>query len=195
MTVEINLLEQRERKNLRPSIILGGFILIILMMGAYFYHQHHQLKAKTQHVEEQIAEVMAEQDKLAEAETGNVEASREDLTTRLAHLEDAVIPALPLLESFVASLPERGFFDAYRFEEPGTVEVVVRFDMMQEAAAYASRLKDKPFVQSVEVSRVTTDDVPSAEVPSSDYLPRYIAEYQVRFDPDDVKEVGAKNDA
>ncbi|MCA0982600.1 hypothetical protein LCL89_00910 [Halobacillus yeomjeoni] len=181
MTVEINLLEQREKRNVLPLLILAMTGLIIIISLITISLQKNSLETKVVELESEIESLQIQQATIQQSSEGNDASSREKLQASLNDLEDTIIPSLPIVERLVSLLPERGFFESFVLTGSEEVSIDVRFDTMQEVAKYTKALQQQDFITKVELNNVSTNTVDTTE-DIYDYRPRYIADYFLILD-------------
>ncbi|MFD1018912.1 hypothetical protein [Thalassobacillus hwangdonensis] len=181
MLVEVNLLEQKEQRNMLPLLIGGVFLILALIVFAYFVTQSKQLEAEVAETEAEIAALQSRQTENEQTPVDDVITKRMELVKATSQLEASWISATPVIDRLIALLPERGFFQSFTLVDNGQVNLVVRFDTMQEVAAYTSRLEEESYIHGVEVNHVTAEEVDGSE-DVYDYMPRYISEIYLSVD-------------
>ncbi|MYL72192.1 hypothetical protein GLW00_15205 [Halobacillus litoralis] len=177
MIVEINLLEQKEKRNILPYIAVAFFALLLFIMAIVFHAQKTTLVNESSRLDEQILQVQREQENLAGPSEGDG-TEREQLKSSLQELKSTVVPTGPVVEGLVSLLPERGFFESFALTSASEVNVNVRFDTIQDAAKYTHTLLQQSFISDVKLAGVETDVVDDTE-DLYDYQPRYIASYYI----------------
>lgn len=177
MVVEINLLEQKEKRNILPYLVVAFFALLLLVLSIVFNAQKSNLVEESSRLDEQISQVKVEQESFATT-SGGEGTEREQLNNSLEQLKGTVVPAIPVVEGLVSLLPERGFFESFALTGTSEITVNVRFDTIQEAAKYTNTLLQQSFISDVELAGVDTDVVDDTE-DLYDYQPRYIASYYI----------------
>lgn len=177
MVVEINLLEQKEKRNILPYLVVAFFALLLLVLSIVFNAQKSNLVEESSRLDEQISQVKVEQESFATT-SGGEGTEREQLNNSLEQLKGTVVPVIPVVEGLVSLLPERGFFESFALTGTSEITVNVRFDTIQEAAKYTNTLLQKSFISDVELAGVDTDVVDDTE-DLYDYQPRYIASYYI----------------
>ncbi|MBN9653834.1 hypothetical protein J0K78_06115 [Halobacillus sp. GSS1] len=176
MIVEINLLEQKEKRNILPYIAVAFFALLLFIMAIVFHAQKTTLVNESSRLDEQILQVQREQENFAGTSEGGTE--REQLKSSLHELKSTVVPTVPVVEGLVSLLPERGFFESFALTSASEVNVNVRFDTIQDVAKYTHTLLQQSFISDVELAGVETDVVDDTE-DLYDYQPRYVASYYI----------------
>ncbi|MGP4061561.1 hypothetical protein [Halobacillus sp. H74] len=175
MVVEINLLEQKEKRNILPFIILGFFVLVSLIIVVTLGFQRSQLVAQTEAKEERIQQIQQDQEKFTQP-VDNEGTERDQLKDSLDQLKATIVPTIPFVERLVSLLPERGFFESFTLTGASEVTVVARFDTIQQAAKFTNTLNQESVILNVELASVETSVVDETE-DLYDYQPRYIASY------------------
>ncbi|SDP00137.1 hypothetical protein [Halobacillus aidingensis] len=177
MVVEINLLEQKEKRNILPYLVVAFFALLLLVLSIVFNAQKSNLVEESSRLDEQISQVKVEQESIATT-SGGEGTEREQLNNSLEQLKGTVVPVIPVVEGLVSLLPERGFFESFALTGTSEITVNVRFDTIQEAAKYTNTLLQQSFISDVELAGVDTYVVDDTE-DLYDYQPRYIASYYI----------------
>lgn len=177
MIVEINLLEQKEKRNILPYIAVAFFALLLFIMAIVFHAQKTTLVNESSRLDEQILQVQREQENLAGPSEGDG-TEREQLKSSLQELKSTIVPTVPVVEGLVSLLPERGFFESFALTSASEVNVNVRFDTIQDVAKYTNTLLQQSFISDVELAGVETDVVDDTE-DLYDYQPRYVASYYI----------------
>ncbi|REJ10731.1 hypothetical protein [Halobacillus trueperi] len=177
MGVEINLLEQKEKRNILPYLVVAFFALLLLVLSIVFNAQKSNLVEESSRLDEQISQVQVEQESFATT-SGEEGTEREQLKNSLEQLRGTVVPTIPVVEGLVSLLPDRGFFESFALTGTSEITVNVRFDTIQEAAKYTNTLLQQSFISDVELAGVDTDVVDDTE-DLYDYQPRYIASYYI----------------
>ncbi|MEC3882645.1 hypothetical protein VKA52_02760 [Halobacillus sp. HZG1] len=177
MIVEINLLEQKEKRNILPYIAVAFFALLLFIMAIVFHAQKTTLVNESSRLDEQILQVQREQENLAGPSEGDG-TEREQLKSSLQELKSTIVPTVPVVEGLVSLLPERGFFESFALTSASEVNVNVRFDTIQDVAKYTHTLLQQSFISDVELAGVETDVVDDTE-DLYDYQPRYVASYYI----------------
>lgn len=190
MVVEINLLEQKEKRNILPYIVVVFFSLLLLVIAIFFSVQRSQLSQQSEVLDQQIEQLQAEQESYS-TPTGGEATDREGLRNSLDQLKGTVVPTIPVVEGLVSLLPERGFFESFSLTGTSEVTFNVRFDTIQEAAKYTNTLHQQPFIADVELAGVETDVVDETE-DLYDFQPRYIASYYIVLEETTLASKGAQ---
>ena len=158
MLVEINLLTEKEKKDVTKWLIAGiiVFLLAASFLALKFYGDHLETEAELIHSEKQtITEQIIE---LQEAEQEPTISYFELLNTTTTKLEHHVIPASKLLAEVVRLLPEHGYFLTFDFAQPDEIYFNARFSQFAEVAAYTYALNESPYVWNVTLYNITTND-------------------------------------
>lgn len=178
MIVEINLLEEKEKRNIVPFLIglVGIFLLLITFVTVSV--QQQALKEQQQSIQQELQRIKKEQASYQAILQDETQAARHNLQETVGQVNQAIFPSVPLLERMIALLPDRGYFERYTYTEENNLELIVRFDSLQEVAAYTSELLQKEYIDQVELNNITTEQL-SEQFDPLEYRPRYIAEYQL----------------
>lgn len=189
MVVEINLLEQKDKRNILPYLIIGLFAVCLLFVFIFFTTERSQLGKESEAIQQEVEQVQSRQELLHQSSGGG--SSREKLAQSVEELQSTMTPALPIIRELVSLLPARGFFETFTLTSSSEVSLVVRFDTMQEVAQFTNTLDQQEFVQRADLSSVEAEVVDDTEDPF-DYEPRHIANYFVTLDESYLKAEGVK---
>ncbi|RDY66069.1 hypothetical protein DXT76_21285, partial [Halobacillus trueperi] len=97
MVVEINLLEQKEKRNILPYLVVAFFALLLLVLSIVFNAQKSNLVEESSRLDEQISQVKVEQESFATT-SGGEGTEREQLNNSLEQLKGTVVPVIPVVE-------------------------------------------------------------------------------------------------
>lgn len=194
MIVEINLLEEKEKRNIVPFIIafIGIFLLAASMIAISL--QKSSLVAKQDEIQSDIQRVTQEQAEYQAILRDETQADRQKLQTAVEQVEQSIFPSVSLLERMVALLPERGYFERYIYTRDNNLQIVVRFDSLQEVAAYTNTLLEEDGIENVELGNITTEQI-NEQYDPLEYRPRYIANYEVDIDEEKWTEEVEQNES
>lgn len=181
MIVEINLLEEKEKRNIVPFMI--AFIGIILLLATVIVIglQKQSLEAKQENIQQEIHGVQKKQSEYQAVLRDETQSDRKQLQQAVEQVEESVFPSVSLLERMISLLPERGYFERYIYTKNNNLQLVVRFDSLQEVAAYTNTLLQEESIQNVELGNITTEQL-NEQYDPLEYRPRYIANYEVDID-------------
>ncbi|MCA0969930.1 hypothetical protein LCM20_04965 [Halobacillus litoralis] len=178
MVIDINLLEEKEQSNRLPVLIIGAGVILLCLVLAVFYWQKRDLTQEQQLLNEEIQSIQAEQAEFQQTAVDAEQEQRQQLAEAVDRMENRVFPTVALVEKMIALLPERGYFQSYSFEDSGVMDIQVRFDSLQEVAAYTNTLSERNYIGTVEVGNILTEEVDES-LNQFEYRPRYIANYTV----------------
>ncbi|WP_226583389.1 PilN domain-containing protein [Halobacillus litoralis] len=180
MGIEINLLEEKEKRNVLPPLILTLFVVLFLITFAFFTIQKSKLAGEAKALENQVEKVKTQQERY-NLSAGSDRTSRDQLKMSLDQLKGTIVPVVPVIRDFVSLLPARGFFESFVLSGRDEVTILVRFDTMQEAAEYTRALQQQPFIEQVNLEAVEAEVIDETE-DLYDYQPRYLASYYLKLD-------------
>ncbi len=181
MIVEINLLEEKEKRNIVPFMIAVTAIFLLLATIIAIGLQKQSLEAKKENIQQEIQSVQKEQAEYQAILQDETQSDRQQLQQAVEQVEGSIFPSVSLLERMTSLLPERGYFERYIYTKNNDLQLVVRFDSLQEVAAYTNTLLQEESIQNVELSNITTEQI-NEQYDPLEYRPRYIANYEVDID-------------
>lgn len=195
MLVEINLLPEKETKN-KSLLFLFIFFIVLVLIGSYlFYTLNSVYERQLSTIDQQIQSTVA----LIEKTQENISAMEELNTAK--KLEEAVLWAnayplkvVPIIQKLTGLLPERGFLQTFNYEDIGVIKVTIQFDTPREGAYYLDSLLQMNGVKSVQLKSIHAEtgflnqQERSRSLINENYLPRYIAEYEIQLNIDVLKE-------
>ncbi|WP_078555368.1 hypothetical protein [Bacillus alkalicellulosilyticus] len=192
MLLEVNLLPEKEKRDMTNLLIIGIVAFVIIAMLLTFRFMHDDLTTDVRTMEQEIMEVKILS---AEIQSSQVVSEVDRLTTTLETLENHVIPASTLLDYLVALLPERGFFLNFDYQLSGEVNFDASFDQIEQIAAYNQVLTISPIVRDVVISNISADALMDEEtIEESEFLPRYVASFKLMINSPEVKKLGQGED-
>lgn len=190
MLVEINLLPQKEAKN--KSLLLLAIIAVILLLsgGFFLFWLNYTTEKQLTFLEQQISTaeqlITIEQDKLIVYDSSN---SAVELERTVEWAKDYPLKTVPLLQKLTALLPERGFVQAFSYDEQGLVDVTIQFESNREAAFYLNTLLEADWVDEANLTRLvavtqfydktTEQETNDNHLKNEKYVPRYVGEYEI----------------
>lgn len=195
MLVEINLLPKKEQKNIANYLIASIILLILVVGGLFLFVQLESTKGKLNSLQNQLETTKAlrtiEEEKLEKFETSS---SVNDLERTIQFTEELQVKTVPLVRQITELLPERGFLQNLSYLYDGSVTITVQFDTSREAAYYLKALTEtNTFSEASLLSLSTLSTFSQAEItertelPNQDYMPRYIAQYQLMINKEVIK--------
>ncbi|ADU31340.1 PilN domain-containing protein [Evansella cellulosilytica] len=189
MTIEINLLPKKPKKNYMLITVIGityGVAMVILIAGIFYYQalQREQafLRANIQTVQ-QLQEIASLQE-LAMPETQQLEKT-------VSYLEEGYVSSVLVLDQFIAQLPEGGQFLNYQYNEGGTVQITAQFSSQNETASYLHHLNRLPFVNNVMINDVRAEGATGTDGETG--TERFVASYSIAFQEEQAKLLDESN--
>ena len=185
MLIDINLLPEKETKSRGFLYLLLIITLIMTFSIVYLLFQTHTNEKKLESIQSQIQTKRQYRLSLEESlKTFDSSTASKTLDKAVSWAEDYPITTVPVLDHLVALLPERGFFRSFSYTEDGVISLQVQFDTSNEAAYYLSKLEDSKWVADSTISEIKTEAINTDSKDSSgEYLPRYIATYELTINP------------
>ncbi|MFC0522451.1 PilN domain-containing protein [Pontibacillus salicampi] len=180
MMVDINLLDEKEKRNIAPYLFLFCTIVMVLSMSLFIMTSHNHLQEEKASVEESISRIQTEQKLLQQTNSNDKQAARDDLQEKAITVEATLFPTVDLLERMVALLPKDGYFLTYAYEGSGEVTIDTQFDSMQDLAKYTNALNQEDYIDDVSVSMETQDVLETQN--GGEILPRYLAHYSIQME-------------
>jgi Tfp pilus assembly protein PilN len=160
MLVEINLLPEREHKNLAFLIVLSSIIAVILLGGVIYVLQGQSVKNQMKTIDRQISVVKKLIDKnKSHTETTSANNSASQLENAVKWANDYPIQTIPVMRKLTSLLPERGFIQSFGYTEDGTVMLSVQFDSSRDAAYFLSNLTNSQWIEDVSLNSLTAQAV------------------------------------
>ncbi|WP_079479525.1 PilN domain-containing protein [Halobacillus salinus] len=190
MVIDINLLEEKEQPNRLPLLIIGAGVFVLCLIIALFFWQHQALEEEQKLLNEEVEALKTEQTAYQTTDQNEEQAQRQQLKEATQQLQATVFPTVALVENLIALLPERGYFQSYTYDDSGFIDIEVRFDSLQEVAAYTNALSERNYATGVEMGSVLTEQT-NESLNQFEYRPRYIANYTVTIDKQLFREGGA----
>ncbi|MCP3030460.1 hypothetical protein LF817_03815 [Halobacillus sp. A1] len=179
MMVDINLLEEKEKKNRTPLFIIIAAMSAALIMFVIFMLSSQQLTKERDLNTERIEQLHQAQEKMQLTMTGEKAEAEDKLQEAHDGIMDSAVPTVPALEKMIGLLPERGYIENYILMDR-SVEVQVRFDSFQQAAAYTDALLYDPLFENVELVDILSSET-EADLDSFEYRTGYSASYSLNI--------------
>jgi type IV pilus assembly protein PilN len=201
MLVEIDLLPKKEHKKSSLLIMTLLILVIFSVSSSVIYFQGSSYENKMASIDHQIESIQklnaVQQEKMEAGESGN---SAIKLQEAVNWAEQYPLETVPLLRNIISQLPERGFIKNFEYSNTDSVIITIQFDASRDAAYYLSSLKQSQWVQEVNllnVIAVTEEGTETAQTDGTNatddedtILPRYTADYELTFKPDEFKKDG-----
>ncbi|GAE28596.1 type IV pilus biogenesis protein PilN [Halalkalibacter wakoensis JCM 9140] len=188
MMVEINLLPQKERKSFYSIIILLAIIIVLLVTSLIYFMYTNNIKNEIARTEQTIETTeqlrMVQEQQLADAQQSSMV---DVLEAQIDWIEQQQISGVSLLSHFVRKLPEKAYFMNYTYVDQGTVQIFVQFESPIDVSSYLHELTDSRFVQSADLLNINAQEIIDEEGLSEDLLPRYLANFEVKLNVNEIK--------
>jgi type IV pilus assembly protein PilN len=199
MLVEINLLPKKEHKKSSVLIMALIGILFLSISASIILFQGNNYEDRMGSLDKQIESVQklneVQQAKLADGDTGSSAAK---LQKAVEWAKQYPLETVPLLQNIIKLLPERGFIQDFEYGNTNSVIIKIQFDSSRDAAFYLSSLKESDWIEKVTLLNIvaeSNEETSSAGATASlsqereaKTLPRYSAEYEILFKPEQFKE-------
>lgn len=179
MIVEINLLEEKEKKNITPHFISLLTLLFIVGVGAILYLQKQELMDTKQALASQTTQLQAQQAQIQQVLNDKQLKQRKQLASMVDLVENSLFPTISITEDMIALLPEHGYIEQYGFTNE-KLNLQVRLDTFQDISAFLNHLQEKPYINEVNLTNISTEPM-SQDSSKYNIRPRYHASYQVTF--------------
>jgi Tfp pilus assembly protein PilN len=195
MLLEINLLPKKEQRTKGFILTLSGLIAALILISGYYLWQISSTKSDIDATGSQVTEIQ----KIAEKESANINTTPEP-TQSVSLLINAVewanhypIQTVPIMQHLTSLLPERGFIKSFEYTEEGSVILTVQFDSSRESAYFLNNLNDSKWIEDSTLNALTTseqtetDSSNQTQTTENTYLPRYIGQYEIKFNIETIK--------
>jgi type IV pilus assembly protein PilN len=196
MLVDINLLPKKE-KTFSTTIILFIFLFLLFVgtgswIGTDYYETSIQLDQKERILEQEKIFVQAQQQKLQKQSKPALSSA--PLLEKVEYVRSKEIEAVDLLQHLVALLPERGYFMKYEYKDRSTITIEARFDTLAEASHYLYELTNSRYLTNASIEKMETTNFEELAADEGlnlfeDYLPRYHAQYMIKFNKDNLQDL------
>jgi hypothetical protein len=187
MLVEVNLLPEKNRRNMTYPLLFLILILVIAIGMTLLYVYQSNMSSEVSEIKEEIASVQLEAAEIKQQLPVTEGNDYDRLQQAVTVIEGQVVPASLLLDYLVKRLPERGYYLNFDYELPGKVSFDASFDRMEEIAAYHQELELSDVVADVTLSIINTNDL---EIDPDYVLPRYIASFSLDIQKSEVRKLG-----
>lgn len=192
MLVEINLLPKKEAKKSAFLLIVVLTVVLLGILSAILFFQGRSMEMEMRTVDKEIESIQKlnalQQDQLAGSAEKN---SAKKLKAAVNWVGQYSVETVPLLRNVIVLLPERGFIKEFEYSGTGSVMAVFQFDSSRDAAFYLGSLNQAEWVKEASILSVTAEGTEEMALePERDegsFLPRYTAEYEIRFKQDYFK--------
>ncbi|WP_096202819.1 hypothetical protein [Bacillus sp. FJAT-45350] len=194
MLVEVNLLPEKEKRDLTPVIIILIIGILLVTATIVLSSLHSSVSTEVTELENEVQELMilseTTRQELTEQQTNNIGQLEEVISA----LDKQLFPASLLLDHIVSLLPERGFFLNFNYSLPNEVYFDASFDRIEEIAQFSNALYSSDAIGEVLLSDISTNQILDDEDLNRDeYLPRYVASYSIKIVPVSLREMRDEN--
>ncbi|MDR7001481.1 fimbrial assembly protein [Neobacillus niacini] len=207
MQVNINLLPKRDEKNIAFFVIAAICLLFLIILTVTFIILLNGKKQDLAQIEKQVAinqTILDEQNqKLSAYKTSNSVVQLEDA---IKWAKNQPFNMVYVLQQLTKSLPQRGFILDFNMDEKNLITQQVQFDTKSDAAYYLNSILEYPWIDEAVVTdlknanidkntnQTSSQDTMNGDVDSSNILPRYDAEYEIRIDLEKLKATSQKEE-
>lgn len=184
MLIEINLLPEKDKKQVSMIIPMLILLLVAALAGFFLTLQYKQVKqelATTQNNIETVNELISLEGNQAEPISDITE-----LQSVVDWAENYPISTVLMLQELSALLPERGFIMNFTYNDDGSVQLSVQFDSNREIAFYLKNVNDSIYVSDATLTQVNTTEYENPTNENS-VVPRYTADFVLMLDKAAIK--------
>ncbi|SET72121.1 hypothetical protein SAMN05421676_10770 [Salinibacillus kushneri] len=182
MVVEINLLQNREQKNrtFMVTLIFMIFLLIVLFAAAFMYSVF--IKQDISNLQDTLTQT--EETRLNLTNQVNQEHLKEidELKQAVKALQSYPIDSAAFITSLIALLPANAQIGHFEYTD-GKINLQILMEDDMDAAYYLSHLSQTDWIDSVSLVSVSQTD-------QDENTQKYIAQYDLTINRDDVRENG-----
>jgi type IV pilus assembly protein PilN len=195
--VDINLLPQSEKRSRQwLYVVIGVCSIGVIVLIILFFLAGNIGKE----VELLTSELQAAKQQRVEKEQSISDFESSDAWVQLESAvnwaESYPIDTVPVLNHLVELLPERGFMKEFTYAEDGSIQLSIQFDTSSEAAYYLTHLKESNYIRDAKlfslVTETISEDESLAAVNIESVLPRYIGQYEVMLNRNEIKKMEAE---
>ena len=191
MIVNVNLLPQREKRNVVMYILLLIFFVCIFVTFLSFYMMKNNEEQKKASLEQQLAATQAALIQQKKSQQSSEDPSDEvKLQNEVKQLQDSTFSTVTIIDQLTKLLPMYGVFQSLNYESGGTITLQVRFNDQREAIYYFARLQKQSWVDQVNLSSIEAEEVSNTDQTSNvQEVSGYIANYEIQVNKDKVKKL------
>ena len=159
MLIDINLLQEKDKKIRRSVIIILSVILLSVIACVILLFQIHALKGQLVAETEELTAIKQlrelEEQKLASGENLH---SLEILESSIIWAEQTKIDTVMILQHMTKLLPERGFIVGFTYTNNNSVELELQFDESKNAAFYLTQLNRSEWISDAKLLSIVEND-------------------------------------
>lgn len=156
MLIEINLLQEKEKKLSRSLIIILSVILIFVIAIAVFFFQIHSTKSQLAAQTEEL-NTMKQIRVLEEQNVGENVHSLQILESSIIWAEQEKLDIVMVLQHLTKLLPARGFIKEFTYTNE-SLNLNLQFDESKQAAFYITQLNHSEFISDAKLLSVVEQD-------------------------------------
>lgn len=191
-TVEINLLPEKEKRDITNLVVILVIALILLSSSLVLRYFHSNAVEEVEQVQKEIQEVQILSQSLREQMELQQGSDLDRLAEKVYSLEGVLVPASSLLDLLVGLLPERGYFLNYDYSLPDVVTFNASFVELEDIAYYSNILFQSEIIKEVQISNINTHFPPGMdedEFSRDEILPRYVGSFQLKINMKAAREL------
>lgn len=181
MIVNINLLPQREKRNIATLIMIVIFFMVIssVILFLYVMKQNEEIsKSSKQQQLTSISAQLIEHNK--SQQSSGTETDIAKLQAELNQLKSTTFSTVFVIDELTKQLPKYGVFDSLNYEKDGSIELQVSFNEKREAIYYFARLQKQEWILQTKISSIEAKkdntNIENVERVYSDYVANYAIE-------------------
>lgn len=208
MLVEINLLPQKERRKKVFVVTLSGLLAALILISGVYIWQISSTKSDIEAIDNQLT-MLEKATEMAGENNNQKPASSESVSLLKSAVEWAdnyPLQTVPVMQHLTSLLPERGFIETFGYTESGVIALTVQFDSAREAAYFLDSLNASEWLEEASMASLNaeadasetetsqTSSTTTTNAEENEYLPRYVGQFEVKFDVDTIKELMTKAD-
>ncbi|SFM06258.1 hypothetical protein [Salibacterium qingdaonense] len=192
MSADINLLPEKEKRDV-TWIMLAG-VLLVLFLALFLFFQIAENRQR-----QEITELNSRQQELTEAleeetDSEGKEAQIQAHRSTLDELKNTVVPASPVIRAVARALPSDGYIQAFDYAYPSTLTVTVELNEVNQSADMQYALGEAAVFEDVTMEALNAyspsgGNTETTQTPDNQ-LPRYEAVYEMSVTGIAVREDG-----
>lgn len=178
--------------------IIFSAVFILLVAGIVIFWQGYTQGNQLKSLKNQIFAVnkLAETEKAKQTNTAQASASLTQLEAAVKWANEEPLKSVPVLKDIDSLLLQRGLIQTIAYTEAGTVTLTAQFDTSQDAAYFYKTLLDSKWISEAKLSSLTVSELKQTKTIDSEqttsdqsqYIPRYIGQYQITLNRDYINQ-------
>ncbi|MBP0725402.1 hypothetical protein J5Y03_09400 [Bacillus sp. RG28] len=191
MIVNVNLLPQREKRNVVMYILLLTVFVCIFVTCLSFYMMKKNEEQKKGSLEQQLAATQAALIQQKKNQQLSENPSDEmKLQNEVNQLKESTVSTTTIIDQLTKLLPMYGVFQSLNYESGGTITLQVQFNDKRESIYYFARLQKQSWIEEVNISSIEAVEVSNIEQTSKvQEVSGYIANYQIQVNKEKVRKL------